>query len=217
MALRIQKPGNKKSWTTEEIKAGFEHFYNKYNRYPTAHEIDAYPHMPSSRSIQRQRGGLVALRKKLGLKGPQDFTKGEYSRERAKMINKRAHQLEKDVYDFLVQKFGKVSVHREYFFTDDRRTRTDFFIYCENGNFSVDVFYPKDKKNLIGCLNSKMRTYGQGATLQYPVIFLMMNKNITQEDVALYIQRKKNKLQPYQQVMTFTELQRFCELKIAQT
>ncbi|MEI6397011.1 MAG: hypothetical protein WCO48_02990, partial [Candidatus Taylorbacteria bacterium] len=165
-------------WNLEKIRGGFEKFYHEHNRYPTTPEIDIYPFLPSSRQLQRRFGGLPTLRKLIGLSGPTDFTTGEYGSKRALEINKRANMLEQMVYEYLIERFGKPFVHREYFFTDDRRARTDFFVYWQKGNFAVDVFYPKDKKNFLGCLNSKLRTYKTTQLLKYPVIFLMMNDDI---------------------------------------
>ncbi len=203
-------------WTLEKIAVGFEKFNSEFKRYPTADEIDKYPHLLSSRQIQRRfKGGLPELRKILKIKGPEDFTKGAYSSERARMIGKRAHEIEKTVYDYLVAGFGEPFVHREYLFIDDRRTRADFFIFCKNGNFCIDVFYPKNVKNLIGCLNSKMRTYGYAAMLQYPVIFLMMNDEISEAEIAAALDNKTNKLNTKQRVMSFTQFETFCRGKVS--
>lgn len=201
-------------WTMEKIKEGFLMFFKEHGRYPTAVEIDGYDKLPSSRQIQRVHGGLPTLRKKLGIGGQDDFTKGDYSSRRATMINNRAHKLEKEVYDYLVDLFGKPFVHREYFFTDDKRNRTDFFVYYDSGNFSVDVFYPKDLKCLSGCLNSKLKTYqGNNITIKYPVIFLMMNKEIGERVIEEVLERKSNKLSPYQKVMSFDQFKVFCSSK----
>ena len=200
-------------WTLEKIADGFKKYYAEHGRYPTAHEVDAYPHLPSSKQIQRNFGGLVAIREQLKLKGPTDFTKGEYSRNRAKEVGARAHSTERVVYDLLVGHFGTPFVHREYFFVDDRRSRTDFFIHCKNGNFCVDVFYPKDRKNLIGCLNSKMRTYGQGTVLEFPVIFVMMNEHILAGEIKEILANKINKLRKEQCVMTLRELEEYIKTK----
>ncbi len=200
-------------WTIEKIDEGFKKFNIEHGHYPTSLEIDQYPDLPSSKQIQRRFGGLPNLRRELKLPGPEDYTKGEYSSERARVIGKRAHQLEKKVYDYLTAHFGVPFVHREYFFMDDRRTRTDFFVYHKNGNFSVDVFFPKDRRCLTGCLNSKMRTYSSAAMLQYPVIFLMMNDDISEEEVREILEQKTKKLREYQKVMTFGELKKFCEDK----
>jgi hypothetical protein len=196
-------------WTLEKVKAGFDAFYKQHNRYPTSLEIDDYKELSSSRQLQRRFGGLVEIRKTLNLDGPSDFTKGTYSSERATAINKRAHQTEKEIYDYLVKQFGEMAVHREFMFLDDRRTRTDFFVHSKKGNFSVDVFYPKDLHNLIGCINSKMRTYSGGEILKYPVIFLMMNPNITEEEIERFIKNKKNKLYANQMIMTLGQLKQF--------
>ncbi len=206
----------KLKWTLESIQIGFEKFKKEHGRFPTATEIDSSVYLPSSRQIQRRfTGGLPALRQQLKLAGPTDFTKGAYSSERARRINERAHKIEQKVYEYLTQKFGKMCVHREYFFTDDQRTRTDFFIYHKDGTFSVDVFYPKDRRNLIGCLNSKMKTYGKTIMLEYPVIFLMMNDVLatSEEELGWLLKNKKKSLLPYQKVMTFKQFEDFCRNK----
>jgi hypothetical protein len=200
----------KTKWTIENIREGFKRFYDEHGRYPTSIEIDNYAMLPSSRQIQRVYGGLPALRKQLEIGGPDDYTKGEYSSQRSAMIGNRAHKIENDVYNYLVGLFGKPFVHREYFFTDDRRTRTDFFIYYKDGNFSIDVFFPKDVRCLSGCLNSKLKNYGRGTKIQYPVIFLMMNDEISDGTLELIIARKKNKLSSNQKLMSFNQLKVFC-------
>ena len=211
--MRKQRTGKQKGWSFEDLKSGFEQFYKVHKRYPTSRETDNFEFLPTSRSIQRRFGGLVETRKVLNLKSSSDFRTGEYSSQRAKKINERAHKLEKEVYDYLINIFGIEFVHREFFFTDDRRTRTDFFIYCKNGDFSVDVFYPSDKHNFIGCLNSKMHTYASETMLQYPVIFLQMNNDINQEEIENILKRKKNKLLKYQSVMNLKEFKKFCSQK----
>lgn len=211
--MRTQKGGKQKGWSFEDLKKGFEQFYKTYKRYPTAHEIDEFQYLPSARLIQRRFGGLVELRKALKLKGSDDFRTGTHSSQRAKKIAQRAHRLEKEIYDYLVGAFGIEFVHREFFFTDDKRTRTDFFIYNKNGNFAVDIFYPDNRHNLLGCLNSKMRTYSGETMLQYPVIFLQMNNDISQDELQDIINRKKNKLLKYQNLMNLEEFKKFCSKK----
>ncbi|MCA9342635.1 hypothetical protein KC950_01320 [Candidatus Saccharibacteria bacterium] len=53
------------SWTKDELRAGFEKFKNINGRYPTSHEIDSFPYLPSARSIQRTFGGLVEIRQQV--------------------------------------------------------------------------------------------------------------------------------------------------------
>ncbi len=209
--MQIKKKVKKNQWTELKIKEGFERFFKENNKYPTATEIDLFPYLPSSRQIQRAFGGLVTLRKKLNLSGPTDFTVGDYSSARARTIGARAHRLERSVYDYLVDCFGKVAVHREYFFSDDHRTRTDFYIYSKKGNFSVDVFYPKDRHNLIGCVNTKLKSY-LSIKFEYPVLFLMMNDTINEEVIADILRRKKNKLQTNQRILTWNQFETFCKV-----
>lgn len=201
-----------KKWTLEKIKEGFEAFNNEFGHYPTAHDIDGYDKLPTSRQIQRAFGGLIKLREKLGLKEV-NFTKGEYSSNRAHTINQRAYKIEKEVYTYLVNRFGVEFVHREYFFSDDRRTRTDFYVFYNGGNFSVDVFYPKNIKIVNGCINSKLSTYSGLSEMNYPTIFLMMNELIDAEQLRRLVSNKKNKLNKNQLIMTMGEFKTFCSTK----
>lgn len=201
-------------WNLDKIKSGFERYYKENSRYPTAQEVDTCAYLPSARQIQRKFGGLPKLREQLRLSGPIDFTKGEYSSKRAFDINKRAFALEKDVYDYLVKIFGKPFVHREFFFNDDRRNRTDFYVHAKDGNFSVDVFFPKDKRSFFGCLNSKLRAYKGIVQIDYPIIFLMMNDDLAgEEEINRFIQNKKIKLKGNQIVMNLKSLKEFCSKK----
>ncbi len=216
MPLRLQTKihGSKsyqKSWTLEEIAEGLKHFFKQNNRYPTAHEFDAYPYLPSGRTIQRSFGGLIELRRVLKLKSQNDFRTGQHSTERAKTISERAHKTENVVYGFLQDKFGKQFVHREYFFTDDKRTRADFFVYDSEGGICVDVFYPSNKANLTGCLNNKLDKYKSEYMRQYPVIFLQMNDDIKQTTLEEIVARKKKSLIKGQKLMAWDTFQEYCK------
>ncbi len=208
----VTKGGNFK-WTLDTIKKGLDRYFAENNRFPTSTEFDECAYLPSTRQIQRRFGGLPLIRSQLGLSGPIDFTSGEYSSTRARNINVRANKLERIVYDFLVKKYGKPFVHREYFFTDDRRVRIDFFIYWKGGNIAVDVFFPKDRHNLLGCLNSKLRTYKTDQLIKYPVIFLMMNDDISIEEIRGVVSNKINKLKSNQSIMTYRQFQEYCKDK----
>lgn len=208
--LRIQKAGGQRGWELEELRAGLENFYEKNGRYPTAPEVDSHPYLPSARSIERKFGGLVELRKVLSLDTQADFREGAHSSERAYKINARAHKNEQEVSKFLEERFGKHFVHREYFFLDDKRTRADFFVYDKASGFCVDVFYPSDRRNLIGCLNSKLAKY-QGLQMnQYPVIFLQMNKEIDQSMLDTIVKNKTKKLLAEHQLFSWDTFIKFC-------
>ena len=69
-------------WDLDKVKIGLDKFYREFGRYPTATEFENYPHLPSARQMQRRFGGIVQLRETLGLEGPFDLTKGEYSSQK---------------------------------------------------------------------------------------------------------------------------------------
>ncbi|MEK7108872.1 MAG: hypothetical protein AAB919_00350 [Patescibacteria group bacterium] len=211
MALRVQKNGGQTPWSLPEVEAGLKHFFEEHKHYPTSTEVDAYQYLPSARSIERSFGGLVGLRKRLGLGDNHDLRTGKHSSERAHRINKRAYATERLVYDYLIDKFGKEFVHREYFFTDDHRTRADFFVYDAGKGFCVDVFYPASPRNLSGCLNIKLTKYaGMGAYLEYPVIFLQMNESISQSRLDALLKAKKRPLAAGQYLMEWNTFKEFC-------
>ena len=208
--LRIQKLGGQRRWNIEEIRAGLENFYLENSRYPTAPEVDAYQYLPSARSIERSFGGLIMLRKTLNLDTQSDLREGAHSSERAYKINERSHRVEQEVYEFLMERFGKQFVHREYFFLDDKRTRADFFVYDKASGFCVDVFYPSDRRNLTGCINSKLAKYQGSQMNQYPVIFLQMNKELDQELLDALIRNKKKKLLAGHYLYSWDSFTKFC-------
>jgi len=215
MVLRSQTSGFQKPWKLQELKAGLLRFFEEHGRYPTATEIDSYRYLPSARSIERSFGGLVALRKQLGLGQEHDFRSGSHSSKRAHLINARAHNVEREVYDFLLARFGKEFVHREYFFTDDHRTRADFFVYDSGKGFCVDVFYPNSLRNLTGCLNIKLQKYaGSAHLLPYPLIFLQMNGELSQEQLDRLLSRKERKLNSQQYLMSWDTFAAFCKGRV---
>jgi len=210
MTLRTAKAGNQKPWTQEELSIGLKQFFTEHSRYPTAPEVDAYPYLPSARSIERRFGGLIKLRQTLKLDTQPDFRSGKHSSERAHLIGARAHDMEKIVYEFLIKKFGREFVHREYFFIDDKRTRADFFVYDREQGFCIDVFYPASRRNLNGCLNSKLNKYQSERMEKYPVIFLQMNEEIPQGILDDLIKNKKKMLGKRQYLMAWESFETFC-------
>jgi len=208
--MKREKNTKKITWTLEKIISGLELFYSQNKRYPTATEVDKFNMLPSSRTIERSFGGLPNLRKKLKNVDQLDFRMGKHSSQRALKINARAQKTEEVVYTYLVKRFGRQFVHREYFFTDDARTRADFFIYDKQGNFCVDVFYASNIRNVTGCINIKQKKY-QKITETHPVIFLHMNKDIDQESLNQLMGNKKNKLTPNQVLIGWDRFLEYCD------
>ncbi len=209
--LRAQRTGSQEPWTLEQLKAGLENFNTKHGHYPTAPEIDAHPYLPSARTIERKFGGVIGLRKDLGLDTQSDLREGAHSSKRASTINAQARKVKKEVLTYLSKVFGGQSVHREYFFLDDKRTRADFYVDDSQGGFCVDVFYPSDRRNLTGCLNSKLEKYQALQMNQYPVIFLQMNKELDQSILDAVIKNKKKKLLAGHSLLSWDSFTEFCK------
>ncbi|OGG69560.1 hypothetical protein A3F27_00365 [Candidatus Kaiserbacteria bacterium RIFCSPHIGHO2_12_FULL_53_13] len=197
------------TWPMERIRDGLDRFYKENHRYPTATEFDECPYLPRAKTAERRFGGLVALRKQLNIGSEHDLRTGAHSSKRAHTINERAHILEKNVYELLCKQFGKEFVHREYFYTDDHRTRADFFVYDGKDGFCVDVFYASSLKNIGGCLNLKLAKYSQSDLLPYPIIFLQMNEDINQSELNELVQKKKRGLGQKQTLMSWKTFEEF--------
>lgn len=193
--------------TEQDYVTIIKDFFVKNGDWPRAQDI---PNL--SRGLQRRFGGLVAFREKHNL-GDTNYTTGKYRSKIAKEINIRGNEKEKEVFDFLVEKFSRVNVHREFFFTDDKRCRADFCIFHKKGKVIVDCFYPKDVHSLRGCLNVKVRKYINSYPdfLDAPVIFLNLNKDISKETIDVLVSKKKTPLEKNQSVMNIDEFTKFIE------
>ncbi len=200
-------------WTDEQLRAGFDYFHRLHGKYPTASEIDEFEYLPTARTLQRSLGGLVAVRTRLSLSGDADLRTGKHSIKRAHTINARAHEIEELVYEYLVEHFGKPFVHREYFFTDDKRTRADFFVHDASGGFCTDVFYPSTFKNFLGCVNSKERKYAQSELRQYPIYFLYLNDEIYKERIVQWLAHKKKALPEKVQIIHWKDYRTMCSTR----
>ena len=121
-------------WTEDKIEEGFKKFAVEYGHPPTSLEIDKYPHLPSSRQLQRRFGGLPNIRGKLGL-NITDYTKGEIRSQVAQAMAERGLTLEKHIKQLLFRYFGPMFVHEQKPVSDFGRTRLDFFVYAKSMYF----------------------------------------------------------------------------------
>jgi hypothetical protein len=189
---KAQRGGQPGVWTKNEILQGLEYFYELNGRYPTAREIDAFIYLPSSRSIQRQFGGLVNLRQDLIPGSHMDFTKGTYRSAKAKESWDRAAQYEEEFYIFLIGHFDSVAVH-EHKVMRPGNVSSDFYIYLdEDSGVVIDLFYAKDLFSLSNVVSIKHKRY---INLPYETHFILIgNDNITLQDVQKLMQNKKTPL-----------------------
>jgi hypothetical protein len=178
--LRKNSPGYQDSWTEEEVRAGLRHFYELHRRYPTAHEIDDFEYLPSSRSIQRSFGGLVALRGKLMPGEVSNFTSGEYRRSKAREADLRARGYEEEFYKFLTANFFEIAIH-EHRIIRPGGIASDFFVYLtELSGIVIDLFYAQDIRSLANIVNIKLKRY---EALPYPTYFVLVGNPTIGDDL----------------------------------
>lgn len=190
--LRLSKPGHQQNWTKEEVLTGLNHFYKLYSRYPTAIEIDSFEYLPSSRSIQRQFGGLVALRRELIPNSHSNYTQGEHRSSVASEASRRAAKYEEEFYNFLCSHFDPVAVH-EHKIMRPGNIASDYFVYFSpDKGLVLDLFYAKDLRSLGGVINIKNKRY---ASLPFKIIFVLVgNDDINIKTVRDLLARRKKSL-----------------------
>lgn len=188
-SLRKATSGTQSQWTKDQLRAGFNHFKETYNRYPTAHEIDTFSYLPSARSIQRAFGGLVNVRKELFPEEISNFTTGTHRSGVAKRTNENGKVLEEQFYNYLVGEFSEIAVH-EHKVIRPGHVNCDFYIYLDQETgVVIDIFYAKSIINLINVVNLKLKRY----SLIVPETYLVVvgNDTITQPAIDIKIQNRK--------------------------
>lgn len=169
-------------------------FYLKNGDWPRSQDIPSI-----ARTIQRNFGGMPHFRKKYNL-GYEDYTKGDYRAKATVEFNTKGQEEEQNLYNLLIDKYGKVNIHREYLIHAGRKMRADFLIY-KNGKemMIIDCFFPKDAYSLKGCLNQKIKKYRNYHFSK--VVFIQMNTKISEDIVKNIISYRKTPLEQNQYVM----------------
>jgi hypothetical protein len=145
-----------KTYTKEDIVKNINLFIEKYGYEPSSHDFTNENNLPNKKTIERRFGGLRKLREELGLYV--DHRIGKKRSNTANEINKRAIKWNSIIYKKLLTIFDEKLIHRESSIFDDRRNRTDFKVYA-NKTFLVDIFYPKNRQSLLGCVLLKQKKY----------------------------------------------------------
>ncbi len=201
--LQHKKTGSRANgqvWSIENIKDGLEYFKDLYGHYPTSREVDTFDYLPSARSIQRTYGGLVQVRKQLGLSGHVDHREGAVRSEKAREADSRAREYEKEFFHFLISKVSETRVH-EHKVIRPGQTSCDFFIYtADTKGVVLDLFYAADIFNVSGVVNIKYKKY---VDVEFPVLFIVMgNDSITQASIDRMVDNKKIPLPSFMKVIT---------------
>ena len=198
--LRQQIRGRQSAWSTDEIKDGFSCYYYLYNRYPTVHEIDYFPYLPSSRSIMKGNGGLPMLREKLGL-AITHYAKGNEAGQMRRKSWEENKNVEEDLYDFLKSKISEVRIHEEKpIIKRPYVVRADFFIYTtKNTGIAIDVFKTEHIRSFNTHLHIKTKKYLNSPVKVYYVLY---SKSITDNDINRVLINKKYPLPAHIKVIT---------------
>jgi len=179
-------------WTMEQIRVGLERFREEHGRYTDAYEVDAYPYLPSSRTIQRSHGGYIRVRKLLGL--PMIHS-GEYRSALQKQSNHRGKDIERDLYRDLVSRFGEEFVHREAPIGENGWMRLDCLVFTRQGKFGVDIFYAAKPHILKTTIVIKTREGKHYGNLGFPVFLVVANEGVMQQaEIDAMLANKKNPL-----------------------
>ncbi|MFH0969597.1 MAG: hypothetical protein V1804_03765 [Patescibacteria group bacterium] len=201
-------------WNLEKVREGFKKFHEEYGRYPTSNEIDDFKHLPSARQIQRSLGGLVSLRKEIGL-SVENYSSGEERSKISTDLGKRGKNCEYLVYDFLKGIFKESFVHVERPISicsdmnseDWGRNRFDFYVYAKPNNFAVDVFGTRDFRCFLKVMNIKEGKYKMTKKMKrgewlYFVYFSDFN---LKDRINLWLSRKRELMPANWKILNFDE------------
>ena len=147
---------------------------------------------------------MSKLREIIGLEIT-DYTKGKTRADKSRACVVESEETQNEIYEILVKKFGKMSVHRESPYGDNSKERSDFEVYHKKGIFYIDAFHPSSKQSFFSCLNFKIKRYNNPKVFR-DVIFLNTNENI-----GCDISTKKIKLKKKQKVMNVKEFMVYIE------
>lgn len=199
---REAKKGSQIQWTEEQLREGFLSFNSEFGRMPTAHEIDIYPYLPSSRSIQRTFGGLVAVRRKLFPEGVYNYTKGEYRQQIASKTFRRSQDDEENFFYELTKVFHEIAIHEHKIIRPGRVT-SDFYIYLnDDKGIVIDLFYAQDIFSLQGVVNIKVKRYKILQNEQ--IIFVCVGGKVNQNQINAMLLSKKTTIPNNIKIVTET-------------
>lgn len=203
-------------WTLEKVKEGFEKFYELHKRYPAAYDVDDFDFLPSSRQIQRKFGGLVNLRKLLGLK-IENYTQGDERSTKIADFNSRGRKYENILYGLLKQKFDEKFIHVEKPIpkengndlcgTYNSKDRYDFYIYAKPNNFAIDVFCTVDERGVINIMNMKENKYLK-SNIRDILYFIYFGDNVNQDRIKKWQEKRKNKLPSNWKIMNLEDFKK---------
>lgn len=181
----------------KDYKAAFERYKQEFGDYPGAQDCDKCSYLPTARTIQRNFGGLINLKKSLGL-DETDYRTGTRRITVAAEAMSKSYGSVMEAYQMLCGGFEPVQVHRDDFYLDNGLSgaRSDFGVYLNitigAEKIFIDVFYPANTKTMAGCINWKLSKIPEKVAER--IYLVCMNPSIEQDIIDSMKSRKINKV-----------------------
>ena len=146
------------------------------------------PYLPNVKTLERKFGGIVSIRRHLGIQNA-DYRSGEERSQTATRVGRGGFSLEESVYHRLVNLFHEPFVHNQArIVVGEQHLKVDFIVYHKQGRFAVDVFYPDtNRQRYSNNIALKYKTY-----FNFPLTLYLCigNEEITEDMIVQNIKSK---------------------------
>lgn len=187
-----------RNYSEERFHTDLARLRKELRREPTVLDIDQCEYMPSARTIQRRLGGVVKLRNR-------DLRTGKDRADTLMAVRERWEESTSHFDSLLKEKFEEKDIHYERPITVGGLKRTDYYIW---GFGSIDIFYPSQFHGLRGCVQHKLKKYKGLKDSRFPIYFVCLNAEFSQETINKMIANKKQKVPKFIHVLTLAEFQK---------
>lgn len=179
------------SWTLNNILEGFKLFHKQHGRWPIGIDLRSCPYLPNAKTLERNFGGIVAIRKELGVAEPH-FNAGSRRSNRATSLWTRGFELEEEIYTILVKRFHEPFVHNQgrVNLGEGKIGRADFIVYHNRGKFIVDVFFSDTEYSRFAInMAVKTKTYNH---IDHAIFLVIGNPDISKQNIDRYLSSTKS-------------------------
>ena len=158
-------------WTIDSIEQGIMRYQQETGHYPNATDFDECPYLPSARQIQRKFGGMEKLGERLGI-AEINYTKGNLRRAIYDNFSERSLDAEDKLEMALIAYFGEPYVHTQKRYYRLMKNRWDFFVYCQDGHFGIDIFSTARQAYIMNNIRHKLPKYADVPS-SMPIYFVV--------------------------------------------
>lgn len=169
-------------------------------------DVNRCEYLPSVKTLERNFGGIVGIREKLGLPDA-SLNRGVIRSETARRIGNRGFQAEQQLYHELVDRYHEAFVHYQARIAlggYGASLNVDFLVYCRSGKFAADVFFPdEDVAHYSNNMSVKARAY---RNFPFTLFCIIANPKINREMLEKRVTSAKEK---YNSNLRFITLEEF--------